>query len=111
MMEHSPEAYDHDKFVSIIQKVRNQDLYYAAIDFYLKEDPKNLGKLMKILQSKLDHTRVTHQVRKHKQFAMIMPYLKAVQKENLTAVNEAINEMYVYDEEYDALRASIDAYR
>ena len=64
---------------------------------------------MKILQSKLDHTRVTHQVRKHKQFNDL-PYLKAVQKENLTAVNEAINEMYVNDEEYDALRASIDAY-
>ena len=60
MMEHSPEAYDHDKFVSVIQKVRNQDLYYAAIDFYLKEDPKNLGKLMKILQSKLQSTRELH---------------------------------------------------
>ena len=110
MMEHSPEAFEHDKFISNIQKVRNQDLYYSAIDFYLKEDPKNLGKLMKILQSKLDHTRVTHQIRKHKQLAIIMPYLKAVQKENLTAVNEAINEMYVNDEDFDSLRTSIDSF-
>ena len=65
------QAYDHDKFVSIIQKVRNQDFTTLLLTF-MKEDPQNLGKLMRILQSKLDHE--LHQVRKHKQFAMIMPY-------------------------------------
>ena len=110
MMEHSPEAFDHDKFLSIIQKVRNQDLHYAAIDFYLTEEPKHLDKLMSFLQSKLDHTRVVHQIRKHKQLLMIMPYLKAVQKENLTAVNNAVNETYVNEEDFDSLRESIDKF-
>lgn len=36
-----------------------------------------------------------------------MPYLKAVQKENLSAVNEALNELYVEDEDYEMLRQSL----
>jgi clathrin heavy chain len=35
-------------------------------------------------------------------------YLKAVQKDNLSAINEALNEMYVGDEDYESLRVSID---
>merc|ERR1719375_673903 len=37
-----------------------------------------------------------------------MPYLKAVQGENISAVNEAYNEVLVGDEEYEGLRTSID---
>jgi clathrin heavy chain len=37
-------------------------------------------------------------------------YLKSVQKFNLSPVNEALNELYVDDEDYEALRKSIDSY-
>ena len=108
MMDHSPEAFQHEKFIDTIKKVRNQDLYYAAIDFYLAEEPGRLGHLMDTLQSKLDASRVVHQVRKQKQLFSILAYLKAVQSENLTAVNDAVNEIYVEEEDYDALRSSIN---
>lgn len=38
------------------------------------------------------------------------PYLKSVQKFNLSPVNEALNELYVEDEDYEALRKSIDSF-
>jgi len=37
MIEHSPSAYQHEQFVSLIQKVRNTDVYFKAVIFYLEE--------------------------------------------------------------------------
>lgn len=37
--------------------------------------------------------------------------MKAVQKENLSAVNEALNELYIEDEDYESLRKSIDKFQ
>jgi len=31
MIEHSPSAWTHEQFVSLIIKVNNQDLYYRSI--------------------------------------------------------------------------------
>jgi len=39
-----------------------------------------------------------------------MKYLQAVQRDNVTAVNEAINGIYLAEENYKALRESIDTY-
>ena len=36
------------------------------------------------------------------------PYMIAVQSNNVSAVNEALNEIYVEEEDYDRLRESID---
>lgn len=48
MMEHSPTAFNMDKFFEVIQKVRNQELYYKAIEFFLEEEPLSLTKLLKV---------------------------------------------------------------
>lgn len=107
MVEHSPSAFDHERFMSAIQQVRNQELHYVAIKFYLEEHPMLLGKLLTVLTPKLDHARVVHQVRKTDNLPLVLPYLRAVQAENISAVNEAVNEIYVDEENYDELRASI----
>jgi len=41
---------------------------------------------------------------------LVLPYLKNVQKNNIKDVNEAINECYVEEEQYQELRKSIDAH-
>jgi clathrin heavy chain len=38
------------------------------------------------------------------------PYLETVQDGNLKGINEALNEMYIEEEDYEALRLSIDTY-
>jgi len=40
--------------------------------------------------------------------ALIMPYLKQVQQHNIAAVNEALNEVYADNEQYEDMRQSIN---
>jgi hypothetical protein len=39
---------------------------------------------------------------------LVKPYMVAVQSNNVAAVNEALNGIYVEEEDYDRLRESID---
>ena len=39
---------------------------------------------------------------------LVRPYMVAVQSNNVAAVNEALNEIYVEEEDYDRLHESID---
>lgn len=39
---------------------------------------------------------------------LVKPYMVAVQSNNVAAVNEALNAIYVEEEDYDRLRESID---
>mmetsp|Transcript_20888 Transcript_20888/g.27094 ORF Transcript_20888/g.27094 Transcript_20888/m.27094 type:complete len:1733 (+) Transcript_20888:121-5319(+) len=101
-------AFQHDLFLDCVQKVRNTEVYYKSIAFYIEQQPLSLNRLLQVLTPNLDHSRVVHQLRKLENLPLALPYLKSVQKSNLSAVNEAINEMYVEDEDYDSLRQSID---
>ena len=38
------------------------------------------------------------------------PYLRSVQKNNNKAINEALNNLFIEEEDYQSLRTSIDAY-
>ena len=103
-----PSAFRHDLFLDCAQKVRNAEVYYKAIQFYVEQQPLQLNRLLQVLTPNLDHSRVTHQLRKLENLPLALPYLRDVQKENLTAVNDAVNELCVDDEDYDALRSSIN---
>jgi clathrin heavy chain len=112
MMAHSASAFNQDKFLEVIKKVKNAELYYAAIDFYVLEEPMALEKLLTVLTTVLDHARVVHLMRKnhHEHLPLILPYLKAVQSANLSVVNEAVNEVLIEDENFEGLRDSISAH-
>ncbi|CAH8290985.1 unnamed protein product [Eruca vesicaria subsp. sativa] len=108
VMNHSPEAWEHTRFKEIVAKVANVEVYYKAVHFYLQEHPDMVNDLLNVLALRLDHTRVVDIMRKAGQLRLIKPYMVAVQSNNVTAVNEALNEMYVEEENYDRLRESID---
>ena len=110
MINHSASCFEDGLFTVVIQKVRNQELYYDAIKFYLEEQPRMLEKLLVVLTPKLEPTQVVQLVRRLQHIPLIMPYLRSVQNENIDAVNQAINETLVEDEEYEALSQSIDEY-
>lgn len=57
IIEHSPSAFNHDTFISLIQKVSNSDLYYKSIMFYMEEQPMHVNGLLKTLTTKLDLTK------------------------------------------------------
>lgn len=109
MVEH-PIAFSHDLFLDCIQRVRNQEIHYKAINFYLSQHPLQLNRLLQVLIPNLDHARVVHQLRKSDNIPLVVEYLRDVQKENLSAVNEALNEIFVEDEDHANLRESLDAF-
>jgi clathrin heavy chain len=112
MMERAP-AWENDLFLDSVTKVRNNELMYKAVGYYLQTHPLLFTRLMEVLEELADHSRVVSQLRRTGDWALQLgqQYMKSVQKYNVTAVNEALNELFIEDEEYDALRKSIDSFK
>src|SRR4051794_31491290 len=108
MVNHSSDAWEHPLFKETIGKVNNIDICYKGVQFYLSEHPLLINDLMTSLVNKVDHSRVVQLVRKMNQLPLVKPYLQSIQEKNITAVNEALNELYVEEEDYQSLRNSID---
>lgn len=49
----------------------------------------------------MDHTRVVHLLRKADNLPLVKDYLLSVQKSNLAAVNEAVNELLVEEDNFE----------
>jgi len=111
MMERAP-AWEQDLFLDAITKVRNAEVMYKAVSYYLSTHPMLFTRLMEVLEESIDHSRVVSQLRRTGDWALQLAqtYLKTVQKYNLSPVNEALNELYVEDEDYESLRKSIDKF-
>jgi len=110
MILHAAEAWEHIKFKDVIVKVSNIDIYYKALNFYFEEQPLLINDLLGVLIPRIDHTKTVLLARKVGQLALIKPYLALVQENNVAAVNEAINQLYIEEEDYEALRKSIDTF-
>jgi clathrin heavy chain len=110
MTDHSC-AFSQDLFLDCVSKVRNPEVQYKAITFYIKQHPLQLGRLLQLLTNNLDHSRVIHLLRKNDAINLAVDYMKSVQKEDLSVVNEALNEYYISEEDYESLRASFDDYK
>jgi clathrin heavy chain len=110
MMEHSPTAFRHDLFSQNIINISNNHLYYTAIIFYLEEEPLLLNDLLKLISTKIDLTKAVQVMRNTGHIHLIAPFLKSVQSQNIGAVNKALNEIYIENEDFESLRASIKEY-
>ncbi|KAK7088574.1 clathrin heavy chain 1 [Littorina saxatilis] len=110
IMNHPTEAWRESQFKDIITKVANIELYYKAIQFYMDFRPMLLNDLLMVLTPRLDHTRAVTFFLKTNQVPLVKPYLRSVQKNNNKAINEALNNLFIEEEDYQSLRASIDAY-
>jgi len=110
MITHPSVAWEHVKFKETIAKVTNSEIFYKAIAFYLEYAPLQLVDMLGVVLSTIDHVRVTHQMRKAGNLALIKEYLLKVQGDNIKEVNDALYELYVEDEDHVALAKSIDTY-
>ena len=104
MIEHSPTAWKHDQFCQNIVNVANHDLWYKAILFYLEEEPMLLCDLLKLLGQKVDLTKVVQTMKRTGHIALITRFLESVQGQNIGAVNEALNEIYLENQDFEKLR-------
>uniref|UniRef100_A0A8C0KBK9 Clathrin heavy chain n=1 Tax=Canis lupus dingo TaxID=286419 RepID=A0A8C0KBK9_CANLU len=110
MINHPTDAWREGQFKDVIAKVANVELYYKALQFYLDYKPLLLNDLLLVLAPRLDHTRTVGFFSKVSQLPLVKPYLRSVQSHNNKSVNEALNHLLTEEEDYQGLRASIDAY-
>jgi len=110
MLNHSAEAWEHALFKDVVAKVANLDICYRAVQFYISEHPLLVNDLLGAVSNRVDHARVVGIARKMFHLPLIKGYLVAVQEKNVTAVNEALNELYIEEEDFESLRTSIDHY-
>lgn len=110
MMQHSPECWTNSGFKEICKRVTNSELRYRAIDFYMAEHPLLLNDLLLDMSGLLDHSRVVHQLSRTGNIALTKKYLLHAQKENLSPINEAVNKLFIEEEDFAGLRESIETY-
>lgn len=110
MMAHPTEAWRESHFKDVITKVANIELYYKAIQFYLDYKPMMLNDLLLVLTPRMDHTRAVNYFLKVNQLQLVKPYLRSVQSLNNKAINEALNNLLIDEEDFQGLRTSIDAF-
>jgi clathrin heavy chain len=110
MIAHSAECWTHNLFMEVLKQVANTEVYYRALRFYMDQHPSNLIALLTDLSPKLDHSRVISIVTSAGHLPLIEKYLLNIQPQNLSAVNDALNRMYVDAEDSTALRKSIETY-
>ena len=94
----------------MIMKVANIELYYKALQFYLDYKPMLLNDLLLVLTPRMDHTRAVNFFTKLNHLPLVKPYLRAVQNNNNKAINEALNNLLIDEEDYQGVRASIEAF-
>ena len=110
MMERAADAWEHHSFKDIIVKVANLEIYYRALNFYLEQQPSLLTDLLQALTARIDVNRVVRMFEKSENTPLIKPFLLNVQSQNKRAVNNAINELLIEEEDYKTLRDSVENY-
>ncbi|KAI9834864.1 MAG: hypothetical protein M1819_002772 [Sarea resinae] len=110
MMERAADAWEHHSFKDIIVKVANLEIYYRALNFYLQEQPSLLTDLLQALTPRIDVNRVVRMFEKSDNIPLIKPFLLSVQSQNKKAVNNAINDLLIEEEDYKTLRDSVENY-
>ncbi|KAK8218749.1 armadillo-type protein [Phyllosticta capitalensis] len=110
MMERAADAWEHHSFKDTVVKVANLEIYYRALNFYLQEQPSLLTDLLQALTPRIDVNRVVRMFEKSDNIPLIKPFLLNVQTQNKRAVNIAINDLLIEEEDYKTLRDSVENY-
>ena len=69
-----------------------------------------LNDLLKLISDKIDLTKCVQVMKRTGYIGLIEPFLRSAQSNNVAAVNEALNEIYLEKQDYASLRSSIKDY-
>lgn len=110
MIEKSAKNLDHDYFKEVIVKVSNLEIYYKAINFYVKEHPSLLIDLLSVLTPRLDIPRTVKIFSKSDNLPLIKPFLLNVLSKNNSVVNAAYHDLMIEEEDHKALQDAVNSY-
>ena len=105
-----PEAWDHTLFQEVIKKVTNVDVHYKAVRFYLEQHPLQIVSLLNAQIERVDNRRIVQIAGEMNSLPLIKKYLQTVQETNNATVNEALNDIYIEEDDFDSLRHSVDSF-
>ncbi|CCK68510.1 clathrin heavy chain KNAG_0B00620 [Huiozyma naganishii CBS 8797] len=110
LIEKSTKDFDHDYFKEVIVKISNLEIYYKAINFYVKEHPSLLVDLLSVLTPRLDIPRTVKIFAKSDNLPLIKAFLINVLPKNNSVVNQAYHDIMVEEEDYKSLEDAINSY-
>ena len=110
MIEKSAAGFDHGYFKEVIVKVANLEIYFKAINFYVKEHPTLLVDLLAALTPRLDIPRTVKLFTSSDNLPLIKPFLINVLQRNNSVVNQAYHDLMIEEEDYKALQDAVDSY-
>jgi len=102
------EAWENTLFQEVIKKVTNVDVHYKSVRFYLEHHPRLVTSLLSAQNERIDPSRVVTIAKDMGRLPLIKKFLQTIQETNNNAVNEALNDLYIEEEDYENLRHSID---
>ena len=108
MMKHPSAAWHENRFKDMVVKVANSEYYYKSLQFYLDNKPLLINDLLAALVPRLDHTRTVKFFEKSHTLPLVKPYLKLVQSSDNKVVNEALNNLFIAEGDFESLKRSID---
>ncbi|CAI5152852.1 BEM_HP_G0080070.mRNA.1.CDS.1 [Saccharomyces cerevisiae] len=112
LIEKSTKDLDHAYFKEVVVKVSNLEIYYKAINFYVKFHPSLLVDLLTSLTPRLDIPRTVKIFSKSDNLPLIKPFLINVLPKNNSVVNQAYHDLMIEEEDYKAFsRRSALLYR
>ncbi|RNF03260.1 clathrin heavy chain 1 [Trypanosoma rangeli] len=110
MMQHYVDAWDHDIYKSVVNHLGSSDVVYNSIAFYIQTNPQLLNDFLASMFKTLDPERVLLEVQKIAPVHFIRQYLESAQERNCRRVNEALNKLYMDEEDFVALRNSVERF-
>ena len=103
VLEHSAVAWEHIGFTELLNKVDSTAVLYEAVIFYIRYHPDLVNELLLSIGSRLDTERVVNEVTRLGHLPLIKPFLLSVQSRNIQKVNEALQDMWIEEEDPQSL--------
>ena len=117
MVDHSVLSWDHEIFKDTISRVSSLELCYSAIGFYLEEHPDLVNDLLTTIIKRVDPDKVVQEVQNKSRtgpidfMSVIRPYLETAQEGDHKKVNNALNRLYIEEEDFESLRSSVENFQ
>lgn len=110
MMQHHS-AWDSSQFNYVLSKVTSSEACYKAVNYYIETHPLLLNDLLLSVNARVSHRRIIDIAKDHEVLSLVKTYLLKIQELDDQAVNEALSDIFIEEEDYEALRRSIETYK
>ena len=96
-----------DIFLECCKKTTVLELIYGAVTLCLQEHPELINRLLATVQSRVNPDRIVSVAQRFDSVSVIKDWMLKVQQVNSKGVNQALNELFIEEENYEELKISL----